>query len=94
MNKNHPEGEKQAGRQATVTQSSITHIGRNTMDQHRTPDTRRLNRETNEGDTGGVTETMIGLHDGRGQTIDRRAHGTNNKQQAMCSTDRDTPAGP
>ncbi len=64
MNKKHCEGEKQAGRQAgrqaTVTQSSITHIGRNTMDQHRTADTRRLNRETNEGDTGVATETMIG----------------------------------
>ncbi len=33
---------------------------RKTTDQHRTADTRRINRETNEGDTGGATETMIG----------------------------------
>ncbi len=62
MNKNHPEGEKQARRQRTVTQSNITHTGQKTMDQHRTTDTRRLNRETNKGnkgDTGGATETII-----------------------------------
>ncbi len=62
MNKNHSEGEKQAGRQRTVTQSNITHTGPKTMDQHRTTDTRRLNGETsegNKGDTGGATETMI-----------------------------------
>ncbi len=63
--KNHPEGEKQAGRQKTGTQSNMTHITLNTlktMDQHRTADTRRLYRETNEdneGDTAGATETMI-----------------------------------
>ncbi len=52
-------------------------------------------------ETGGATETMIGYKMGGGQTIDRRVHGTNNKQQAMCSTYRDnlvagqgTPAGP
>ncbi len=62
MNKNLPEGKKQAGRQRTDTQSNITHTGRKTTDQHRTTDTRRLNRETKkgtEGDTGGATETMI-----------------------------------
>ncbi len=62
------------------------------MDQHRTTDTWRINRETNEGnegDTGGATETMMRKQDGRGQTIDSGAHGTNNKQQAMCSTHRD-----
>ncbi len=59
-NKNHPKGEnRQAGRQRTVAQSNITHTGRKTTDQHRTADARRLNRETNEGDTGGATETMI-----------------------------------
>ncbi len=61
-NKNQPEGEKQATRKRTVTQSNITHTGRKTTDQHRTTDTRRLNRESNEGnegDKGGATETMI-----------------------------------
>ncbi len=65
------------------------HTRHKTMDQHRTTDTRRLHRETNkgnEGDTGGATEKIIWKQDGRGQTIDRRAYGTNNKQQAMCST--------
>ncbi len=43
-------------------QFNITHTRRKTMDQHRTTDTKRLNRETNEGnegDTGGASETMI-----------------------------------
>ncbi len=60
MNKNLPEGKKKQA--TTVTQSNITHTGRKTMDQHGTTGTRRLNRETNEGnegDTGGATETMI-----------------------------------
>jgi len=38
------------------------HTRRKTTDQHKTADTRRLNRETNEGnegDTGGATETTI-----------------------------------
>ncbi len=50
------------GRQRTVVQSNITYTQYKTMNQHRTTDTRRLNRETNEGnegDTGGATETMI-----------------------------------
>ncbi len=38
---------------------NITNTQCKTMDQHRTADTRRLNRETNKGDTGGATETMI-----------------------------------
>ncbi len=62
MNKNLPEGEKQAGRQRTVTQSNITHTGQKTTDQHRTADSCRTNRETNEGnegDTGGATEIMM-----------------------------------
>ncbi len=64
-NINHPEGEKQAGRQKTGAQSNIKHrklTWRKTTDQHRTADTRRLYRETNEGnegDTAGATETMI-----------------------------------
>ncbi len=61
MNQYHPEGEKQADRQRTVA-VTITHTRRKTTDQHMTADTRRLNRETNEGnegDTGGATETMI-----------------------------------
>ncbi len=65
MNKNHPSGEKQAGRQAgrqrTAVQSTL-HARRKTTDQHRTADTRRLDweiNEGNEGDTGGATETMI-----------------------------------
>ncbi len=41
-----PRGEKQAARQRTVTQSNITHMGRKTTDQHRTTDTRKLNRQT------------------------------------------------
>ncbi len=65
MNKNHPEGKKQADRQKTGAQSNITLSNkdtRKTTDQHRTADTRRLYRETNEGNegyTGGATETMI-----------------------------------
>ncbi len=54
-----PEGEKQTGRE--LCKLNI-HTQRKTTDQHRTTDTRRLNRETNksnEGDTGGATETMI-----------------------------------
>ncbi len=61
MNKNHPEGEKQAGRQRTVA-VNITHTRQKTMDQHRTSDTRRINSEINEGnegDTGGATKTMM-----------------------------------
>ncbi len=59
MNKNHPEGEKQTGRELCTVHIHTRH---KTTDQHRTADTRRLNRETNEGnegDTGGATETMI-----------------------------------
>ncbi len=57
-------GKKQAGR-CTGAQSNMTLSNkdtRKTTDQHRTADTRRINRETNEGnegDTGGATETMI-----------------------------------
>ncbi len=64
-NKNHPEGEKQAGRQAedwSTVNMKLTWDTRKTTDQHRTADTRRLYRETNEGnegDTAGATETMI-----------------------------------
>ncbi len=41
---------------------NMKHSRRKTTDQHRTADTRRLYRETNEGnegDTAGATETMI-----------------------------------
>ncbi len=61
-NKNHPEGEKQAGRKKTGAQSNMKLTWRKITDQHRTADTRRLYRETNEGnegDTAGATETMI-----------------------------------
>ncbi len=68
-NKNYPEGEKQAGRKAedwsTVKHQTVKHrklTWRKTTDQDRTADTRRLYRETNEGnegDTAGATETMI-----------------------------------
>ncbi len=58
--KTTPKGKnRQAGR------VNITHSikdTRTTTDQHRTADTRRLYRETNEGnegDTAGATETMI-----------------------------------
>ncbi len=47
----------------TTEQANMKHTRRKTMDRHRTTDTRRLNRETNEGnegDTGGATEAMIG----------------------------------
>ncbi len=60
-NKNHPRGKKQAGRQKTVAQSTVSH-SITLSHEHRTADSRRLNRETNEGnegDTGGATETMI-----------------------------------
>ncbi len=42
------------------------------------------------GDTGGATETMIIKQNGRGQTIDRRAHGTNNKP---CAQHTETSGG-
>ncbi len=63
-NKNHPEGEKQAGRRLEHSQTFNSHDmdTRKTTDQHSTVDTRRLYRETNEGnegDTAGATETMI-----------------------------------
>ncbi len=65
-NKNYPEGEKQASRQKTGAQSNMKHSHDvdtwKTTDQHRTAETRRLYRETNEGnegDTAGATETMI-----------------------------------
>ncbi len=51
-NKNHPEGEKQAGRKKTGAQSNMKLTWRKTTDQHRTADTRRLYRETNEGNEG------------------------------------------
>ncbi len=60
--KSHPEGwgggggDRQSGRGLLHSQTSHT---RKTTDQHRTTDTRMLNRETNEGNTGGATETMI-----------------------------------
>ncbi len=56
MNKNHPEGEN---RELCTLHIHTQH---KTTDQHKTADTRRINRETNEGnegDTGGATETMI-----------------------------------
>ncbi len=45
----------------TDRQSAVCtqHTRRKTTDQHKTVDTRRLNREGNEGDTVGATETMI-----------------------------------
>ncbi len=46
---------RQAGNCCAV---NITHT-RKTTDQHKTADFRRINRETNKGDTGGATETMI-----------------------------------
>ncbi len=48
MNKNHPEGEKQTGRQRTAVRADITHTRRKTTDQHRTEDTWGINGETNE----------------------------------------------
>ncbi len=67
--KTTPRGKKQAGTQKTGAQSNIKHSQcktherqRKTTDQPRTADTRRLYRETNEGnegDTAGATETMI-----------------------------------
>ncbi len=67
INKSHPEREKQAGRQAgrqrTICTVNIIRTQQNTMDQHGITDTRRLYRETNEGnegDAGGATEAMIG----------------------------------
>ncbi len=50
---------KQTGRELCTRN---IHTRRKTTNQHKTADTRRLNRETNEGnegDTGGATETMI-----------------------------------
>ncbi len=68
MKKKHPEGEKtsrQAEDWCTVKHVTLytlyNSITRKTTDQHRTADSRRINRETNEGnegDTAGATETM------------------------------------
>ncbi len=58
--KTTPKGEKQTGRELSALN---IHTRRKPTDQHRSTDTRRINRETNEGndrDTGGTTETMIG----------------------------------
>ncbi len=63
--KTTPKGKnKQAGRRLEHSQTFNSHDmdTRKTTDQHRTADTRRLYRETNEGnegDTAGATETMI-----------------------------------
>ncbi len=64
--KTTPKGKnKQAGRRLEHSQTQNSHVTydtRKTTDQHRTADTRRLYRETNEGnegDTAGATETMI-----------------------------------
>ncbi len=81
--KKHPKGEKQIGRELCTLN---IHTRRKTTDQHRTTDTRSLNRETNEGkegDTGRATEILFRKQDGRGQTIDSRVHGTNNKPCAQ-----------
>ncbi len=88
MNK-PPRGGK-TGRQRPAVRADITHTRRKTTDQHRTEDTWRINRETNkegnEGDTGGATETIMRWQDGRGQTIDRKkAHGTTQTQQKPCA---------
>ncbi len=62
MNKNHPRGKNRQGRQRAAVQADITHTMK-TTDQHRTTDTWRLNKETNEegneGDTGGPAETIM-----------------------------------
>ncbi len=63
--KTTPKGKnKQAGRRLEHSQTFNSHDmdTRKTTDQNRTADTRRLYRETNEGnegDTAGATETMI-----------------------------------
>ncbi len=62
--KTTPKGKnKQAEDWSTVKhETHMTLDTRKTTDQHRTADTRRLYRETNEGnegDTAGATETMI-----------------------------------
>ncbi len=63
IEKQKPPRRGKTGRQAENCGAvNITHKRRKTTDQHRTTDTRRLNRETNEGsegNTGGASETMI-----------------------------------
>ncbi len=56
--KNTQRGEKK-NRQPENCSTINIHTRHKTMDQPRTADTRRLNRETKVGDTGGATETMI-----------------------------------
>ncbi len=76
MNKNHPEGEKQTGSELCTLHIHTQH---KTMDQHKTADTRMLNRVTNEGnegDTGGATETMT-----RWEGADNRQESTWHQQQ-------------
>ncbi len=66
-NKNHPEGEKQAGRQKTGAQSNMKHSHTTSTHERQRISTGlqtqgELYRETNEGnegDTAGATETMI-----------------------------------
>ncbi len=92
--KTTPKGKgRQAGRQRTTEQANMKPTRCKTMDQNRTTDTRRLNRETNkgnEGDIGGATEAMIRWKDERGQTIDMGTHGTNNKP---CAQHTETTSG-
>ncbi len=71
------EGRKEC-RQAEYCSTGRHNTQHKTTDQHRSADTWRINRETNEegneGDTGGTTETIMRWQDGRGQTIDRKKH--------------------
>ncbi len=92
--KTTPRG-KQVGRQAanyitgnhnthTHRQTDThTHTQRKTMDQHRTTDTWRINRETNkegnEGDTGGATKNNYEVT--RWEGTDNRQQSTWHKQQ-------------
>ncbi len=97
--KTTPKGKnKQAGRRLEHSQTFNSHDmdTRKTTDQNRTADTRRLYRETNEGnegDTAGATETMISNKMG-GDRQSTWEHMAPNKQQAMCSTHRDTGGQP
>ncbi len=65
-NKNHPEGEKQAGRKKTGAQSNMKLTWRKTHERQRIStglqtqgELYRETNEGNEGDTAGATETMI-----------------------------------
>ncbi len=95
-NKNHPEGEKQAGRQKTGAQSDMKHSrnARHMKDNGSAQDCRhkenyigRQTRVTRETQLEPLKQWLSNKMGGDRQST--WEHMAPNKQQAMCSTDRD-----